>query len=175
MTTNYQLQEISMNDKYYGWRDGLPTAPDVTMIQKHWPDLEIGARIPYDEVAALIGVPVSSVRFRTVTKAWREKEKQERRVIKCDKSIAFYVATAEQITSDTFGALRHIGRSAKKQRTNLSTITDVDDRMRGIVNHQAMFFRAIEKDANHKKLNTLPDKSTPQVPRIVPPLASKAA
>lgn len=163
-----------MENKHYAWQDGLPTGPDVTLIRAKWPNLKAGDSIPYDEVAALIGVKVNSVRFRSVTNAWRTREQEDGRVIKCEKKIAFYVATAEQITSSTYDALRHIGRSAKKQRKHLGTIHAADQHTKGIVDHQARLMHAVEKDARVKRMNILPSTKPSSPPQIEPPRSMSA-
>ena len=56
-------------DKVYSFRDGLPTSPDVTVLQKTFTDLKPGDRIEYERVSEALGVPYRSPRWATVTTA----------------------------------------------------------------------------------------------------------
>lgn len=155
--------------KHYSWKDGLPTGPEVAELQKRWPSLKAGDRIEYSEIEEAIGIVYPSSRWTTVTNAWRKREEEKGNVIDCVAGAAFFVATSDQISAKTYGTLRHIGRSAKKQRRQLSTITTSDERTKVTIDHQARLMLAIEQDARKKRMNILPATETKQPPRIEPP------
>lgn len=53
---------------------GTPTDLEVKRIRDQWPDSQLkeGQVITYDEMAAVIGSPKNSNRFRTVTARWKK-------------------------------------------------------------------------------------------------------
>jgi hypothetical protein len=157
---------MNSNHKHYSWREGLPTGPDVALIRKTWPNPEIGQEIPYADVAKLVGIEIGSERWRTVTDAWRKREMDEGRIIKCILGRAFVVASAEQIIDDTNSTLKRITRSARRQRINLSTIKTTDHGTKAIVDHQARLMHAIEQDARQKRGNMLPLNAAKTIPNI---------
>lgn len=162
-------------DKVFGFQDGLPTGPDVTVIRKQWPSPKIGEAIAYEDVATLLGIKVGSNRWRSVTNAWRARELEEGRVITCVAGERFVVATAEQITAATYGVLAHVGRTAKKQRRNLATVRAADAATRNVIDHQARLMIAVEQDARKKRMNLLPATQVTEAPRITPPVPKQDA
>jgi hypothetical protein len=152
--------------KLYSWQTGLPTGPDVTLIRKRWPNLKVGDRIEYEEVAELLGVKIGSSRWETVTQAWRRRELDDGRVIKCIPGKAFVVANAEQIIDDTFSTLKHIARSARRQAVHLLTVRDADSQTRAVIDHQARLMHAVEQDAKAKRQQALPPTAVQPMPRI---------
>lgn len=162
------------DDKIYPWK-GSRTSPDVTMIQRRWPDLKPGDQIGYADIAELIGEAEGSTRFRTVTDAWRSAEMDMKGlVIYCEKGRGFYVATPEQVTGATHGAFRHIRRTAKKQRERLVTIRSTDERIMASVEHQGRLLIAIERDAKKSQMNILPSVKTEEPVKRLPPKAGAA-
>jgi hypothetical protein len=151
-------------DKLY-WK-GLPTGPDVTMIRKRWPDLKVGDRIEYSEIAELLRIEVGSSRWETVTSAWRKRALDDGYVIKCEPGKAFVVANAEQIIDDTFSTLKHISRSARRQLVHLMTVRDTDSQTRAVVDHQARLMHAVEQDAKAKRQLALPSTVVTPMPKI---------
>lgn len=160
---------MTEKQKFIGFKDGLPTGPEVEELRKKYPAPAIGARIPYADVRAIIGVDVSSARWKSVTEAWRKRELEEGRVIKCEAGEAFYVATPDQITAATYSVLEHVGKTAKKHRRELSTVRAEDAQTRGVVEHQARLMLAVEKDSRAKRMNILPATAAPVQPKIAPP------
>jgi hypothetical protein len=152
--------------KHYSWQDGLPTGPDVALIRKRWPDLKVGQRIEYQEIAQLLGIKVGSSRWQTVTDAWRKRELDDGRVIKCIPGKAFVVATAEQIIDDTYSTLKHISRTARRQRIHLSTVKIADAQTKAVVQHQARLMQAVEQDAKAKRQMAIPSTAVQPMPKI---------
>lgn len=52
--------------------DGVPTEPDVARLNAHFGKLEAGRRITYADIGGVINAPHGTVRWSTVTKAWRK-------------------------------------------------------------------------------------------------------
>ena len=52
---------------------GIPVEPDLRRLREAFPKIEPDQIITYEEVAAVIGLPVGPGRFRTVTGAWRRE------------------------------------------------------------------------------------------------------
>ena len=157
------------NQQHMPWQDGLPTAPDVTMLQKQWPELKVGDRIEYEEIAALLGIQVRSNRFKSVTDAWRKRELEAGRVIECEIGAAFYVATCEQVSAKTYVVLKTIGRKAKRHRRHLSVQRPENELQRATVEHQARLMHSVEKDSKKARMNLLPSTVTAVQPQIAPP------
>jgi hypothetical protein len=65
-----------MGNMYFG---GIPTDIDIRKIRDRYPEMELktGSIIPYGDIAKLIGVEVSSHRFKTVTNRWRKLVERE--------------------------------------------------------------------------------------------------
>jgi hypothetical protein len=157
------------NQQHLPWQDGLPTSPDVTMIQKQWPELKVGDRIAYEEIADLVGIKIRSNRFKSVTDAWRKRELEAGKVIECEIGAAFYVASCEQVSAKTYVVLKTIGRKAKRHRRHLSVQRPENDLQRSTVEHQARLMQSVEKDARKARMNLLPSTAVQQPPRIEPP------
>jgi hypothetical protein len=158
--------EAEMEQKLYSWQTGMPTGPDVTMIRKRWPDLKVGDRIEYREIAELLRVEVGSARWKTVTTAWRKRALDDGYVIKSDPGKAFVVADAEAIIDDTYSTLKHISRSARRQLVHLMTVRDTDNQTRAVVDHQARLMHAVEQDAKAKRQLALPSTAVKPLPKI---------
>lgn len=160
---------------YLPFNEGLPTKPDVDLLLQTWPKPSIGDRFEYETVAKLLGVPATSVRFRTVTNNWRNRMRELGFVIECEAGAAFYVATAEQISAATYGTLRTIGRKARKHRTKLAVAKIETESMRATIEHQSRLMLAVEKDTKKHRMNLLPPTVAPQAPQIAPPKKKGAA
>jgi len=165
---------MSEQKQYYSFRDGLPTAPDVTAIQQRWPDLRVGDEIPYSEIAALLQIDIGSPRFKSVTHAWREREREQSRVIECVRSRAFVVASAEQVSSATHEVMRGIARKARRQRTKLVTVRTEDDSLRTVLLHHANLMHTIERESRRQRMNLIP-ASVATVPQMSPPKLTQEA
>ncbi len=155
--------------KYYPWKDGLPTGPDVTLLQQEWDNLQAGDRIEYEDVERVIGTDRRSARWKTVTISWRKREEESGRVVLCDAGKAFYVAMPDQIFARTYPSLQSVGRIARKQIRRLGTIVSSDTRTVHVIEHQARLLQAIEKDSRKKRTNILPPTAADVSPRIEPP------
>ncbi len=157
------------NQQHMPWNEGLPTAPDVAAIQKQWPDLKVGDRIEYTEIAELLRLKPDSNRFGTVTKAWRRAEEDKGRVIECQAGVAFYVASAEQVSAKTYQVFKFIGRKARRHRLHLSLQRPTDPVMAQTIAHQGKLSLVLEREARRARQNLLPSTPAPNPPRIKPP------
>ena len=109
------MTDVGTEQKVYPWGEGMPTGPDVAMLQKQYRDLQPGDRIEYEDVEILLGVDRRSARWASVTNAWRRREFENGIVIDCDPGEAFIVLTADQISAKTYGAIKHVGHTVRKQ------------------------------------------------------------
>jgi hypothetical protein len=157
--------------EYFPWDDGLPTGPDVGILQRKWPALAVGDRIPYEEIGALLALDWRCARFRTVTAAWRQREMEAGRVLICEPGTAFVVATCAQISAATYSVLHQVGRKMKKQRTRLSTTSPANEIEKQTVEHHGRLLLAMEREAKRSRMNLLPNHSPEQPTRIGPPKA----
>jgi len=69
-------REQNFMNKTHFSKDGLPTAPDVAALEKHYATLQIGDQLPYEDIEALLGVEWNTQRFRTITRVWRIRERK---------------------------------------------------------------------------------------------------
>lgn len=77
------------------FQGGVPTDVDVAEIRKAWPSIKPGDEIGYDDVSAVIKVPVEAHRFRTVTTRWRRMhERITSEIIACDPTRRAFVVLA---------------------------------------------------------------------------------
>lgn len=159
-------------NKHYPWYSGMPTSPDVELIRENYPDLQVGTRIPYEDISALIGVGVETMRFRSVTNAWRKRELTDGRVINCEAKTGFIVASYDQITGSTIDIFRSIGRKARKQWKHLSTIRPASELEKAVKEHQMRLCAIQDKDARKARMNVLPLTASPEPVRIAPPSAA---
>lgn len=160
-----------MNDatqKHYPFDTGMPTAPDVAALQKRFPDLKLGERVPYADVESVVGAAWNSPRFKSVTNVWRAREQESGRVLVCVPGRAFVVATADDITGETPAVLRTIGRKSRKHRQRLTTIRPTSELQRRTVEHHGLLMLAIERDAKAARHKILPPNPVADLPRIGP-------
>jgi hypothetical protein len=167
-TTDNHKGEI-MTDKTYQLGEGMPTAPDVAALQKQWPELKIGDRIPYGDVEAIIGHEWRSSRFRCVTEVWRRRELDKGLVIGCIPGEAFYVLSASDIHANTPERLAHIRRTARKQRVKIATIRPENDTEKMAKDHGMLVMLNVEREMKKAQMNVLPKLVQPQRPQIGPP------
>lgn len=160
---------MSDDQKLFPWKDGLPTAPDVELVCKTWPDLKVGDRIEYKAIADLLKIAVKSARFRTVTGAWRRRKQEDGFTLECETGAAFYVASASQTVAATVGVITGIRRKAKHHRLKLAISKPVSDEERGTVEHQARLMINIEQNAKVQRMNILPSTVPAEQPKIAPP------
>jgi hypothetical protein len=163
-------------DKHYGFKDGMPTRPDVDALLKKWPDLQEGELLTYQQVQAVLREPEGSARYRVVTHAWRKRLREQFGIVlECMRGKGFFVAGAEQISAATYDVIDGIGRKAKRHRAKLMTIRPEDTLMAEKQSHQMRLMLAIEKDAKHHKMNVLPNTTPAEMPRMGPPKLRVAA
>ena len=95
------------------YKGGVPTDTDVRMIRDMWPDETLDGHIATkEEVAELIGAPVRSYRFGTVTSRWRRFVEEDTGKIIGLKQGKFYVL------SDT----DKVDLTCSKQRTSIKAM-----------------------------------------------------
>ena len=76
------------------WFAGVPTEPDVRRLLDRYGVPDVGSRVNYEDVAAVLGVAIKSARFREVTRRWRKRLAKENNIIVgCDPGVAFFVLT----------------------------------------------------------------------------------
>lgn len=164
------------NQKHFAASDGLPTGPDVDLLIKHWPELQLTDRISYTEIAALLGVKPDSTRFRTVTIRWRKRWLDQGIVIECAKGHAtFYVANLNQTTARTHDVMRSVGRKAHRHRRKLGSLIarpNTNEPERATAEHHMRLLGNVEREAKKNRKNLLPDTSVKSGPRILPPPSS---
>lgn len=164
------MSEDEKQQKYFGFKDGLPTGPDVTAIQKEFTRLVPGDRIEYELIETIINCKPGTQRWRSITDAWRKRELENGIVIECEVGAAFYVMTAEQILEGrTYDVLKHIGNKARKNRRCLGTIRTDDERTKNIRDHQMRVMWSVEKDSKQNRKNLLTPPATATMARIGPP------
>jgi len=166
------MTDVGTEQKVYPWGDGMPTGPDVAMLQKQYRDLQPGDRIEYEDVEILLGVDRRSARWASVTNAWRRREFENGIVIDCDPGEAFIVLTADQISAKTYGAIKHVGHTVRKQRKQLATIRPENDDRRKALVHQMTLLSHLERESKKARMNIIPSLPAAQTPQIAPPKAS---
>lgn len=102
---------------------GLPTDIDVRAIIEKWGVPSEGVPISYEEIAALIKVPVASCRFKTVTGAWRRRLRREHDIYLLARHGAFTVRDPVQRVE--FGSLK-IRTGARAFRTAVKVVVTTD-------------------------------------------------
>jgi hypothetical protein len=155
----------TQEQKVFHWQDGLPTGPDVALLQKKYPELKPGDRMSYAEVSELLGVAYPSARFVSVTQVWRKRELEKNVVILCEKGEGFFVATPEQVCGETYGVLQSIGRKARMQRTRLAVSRTENTSTSQMIVHQSRLMAEIEREAKAKRMNILPPAAASAPPR----------
>jgi hypothetical protein len=160
-----------IEQRLYPWREGTPTAPDVALLQKTYPNLKAGDRIPYEDVEKLIDVPHGSSRWKSVTDAWRRHELEQGRVIDCETNAAFIVLVFDQCAAKSYQVHQRTGRMHRKQRRSLATYRPFEDEQRRLQMHLMAQHAARERDARKDRSNILPPTDVQPMPRITPPEA----
>lgn len=162
-------EQTKAEDKVYSWETGMPTKPDVEALIKYWPDPIVGDVMTYDDVSVLIGCGWKTARFKSVTQVWRQRMQEKGVILECRPGEAFYVASADQISANTYGVLASIGRKARVQRKKLSVVATETEQQREIARHQGQLLQAIEQDTKRKRMNILPSTKPAEAPRLGPP------
>jgi hypothetical protein len=163
------MSDDDKDQKHYRWDEGLPTGPDVEVLMRTWPEPKIGDRFDYATIAKLIGVTRDNRRFWTITNRWRNEMKKKGVVIYCQQTLAFYVASADQIIANTRPAFKSVGRIMRDQRTALHTIKEATDEQRKIRDHQCLLLGNVDRESRKSQLNILPSSKISGTPQIPPP------
>lgn len=150
-----------MAKEFYGWKNGLPTKPDVDLLMKTYTDLSEGDRIPYEDIEKVIDVDRATRgdRFKTVTDSWRKRMLEKGLVIECQKDVGFYVAAADDVISNTYGTFSFVIRKSKKQRRKLLTVRKHTEEQSAIIAHQGRLLYETESSAKKSRMNILPSTS----------------
>lgn len=149
--------------KHMGFADGLSTKPDVDLLLATWADPKTDDQFSYESIGKLIGTNWPSNRFRSVTQSWRKRLLERGIVVNCKASAGFYVASVDQITSETHSVLTFVARKAKRHRTKLRTAESkvgLTEFQRMTVEHQGQMMNGLEKDAKKQRMNLLPNTAT---------------
>jgi len=155
--------------KFYGYMEGKPTRPDVDLLIKSFPDLKVGDKIAYEHVAEIVGVQVEQTRFKTVTTAWRKRLLEEHRIVlECIKNSHYYVASANDVSADTYDVLTRIARKSKRHRAKLLAVKTDNQDQRSTIHHQAQLMHQLETDVKKQRKNILPDTSAKEIVRAAP-------
>lgn len=156
-------------DKFYSWETGMPTKPDVDVLLRHWPELKVGDVIPYAEIGVLIGVDWRSHRFKSVTSVWRNRLEETGVILECKTGQAFFVASADQVTANTYDVIAHAGRKYRRHRKKLAAVPTETEQQREVISHQGRLMKMMEEDARKKRMNILPNTVAEAMPKRIPP------
>lgn len=161
--------------RHFFWNEGMPTGPDVALICKTYPDLKPKDKIPYEDIAELLGIEAGSNRWRSVITAWYARMLNDHGlVIKCQANSHFYVPVADEIIADTHGVSTAVSRKWKKQRVRLHHARPETETQKTAIEHQGRLVMNQERESKKMRLNLLPNTKVPDVPRIGPPGEKKA-
>ena len=156
--------------KYYGFKDGMPTGPDVEKLLKAFPELSQGDRIDYQSVEKIVKIEQGNGRWRSITVAWRRRLKRDSDIIiECDAGNAFYVATANQVSSSIHGVLMGVGRKLKRTREKAIRVNTDDKVQRVVLDHQCLVLHNLERETKKSRMNILPSTKPKEQPKIVAP------
>ncbi len=131
--------------------------------------------MPYEDVEVVLGIKRSTNRWPSVTNAWRRREFEKGIVIDCDPGEAFIVLTADQISAKTYGAMKHVSHTVRKQRKQLATVRPENDERRRVLVHQMTLLSQLERDSKKARMNLIPSAPTTQVAQIAPPAKAESA
>ena len=177
-TCGIEFEQAMNDDKrddndgtYYGFRDGMPTGPDVTALMKRWPELKVGDHIPYANVERVIGVAHRGKRWRSITNAWRRRLKRDHQlVLRCQKTEkVFFVAGCAQLLRETPETLEFTRRKMRRHRSDLATIIPKDEQEKVSVEHNMRLVHNVEQYLRKQEVNLLPNTQTKTQPKILPP------
>lgn len=146
----------------------MPTGVDVRKLIDTFGQLAEGFEITHEEIEAVIGVPRTSNRYRTVTYAWRNKLlRDHNRLLESVPGIGYRsLGPGERISS----AVKGVQQGARKQlrAIRLSERVVTDDPV--LTKKQELLRRygaAIHAEANNMLKQIEPPKSAQQSPRLV--------
>lgn len=111
------------------FNSGVPTEPDVRKLMEAFPDLHDGDKVSYKQAARLIGIDNyrTSMRFRTVTTAWRNRMfKQHNLLLVADPNEGWHVAEPYERVQYSGSKFRS-GMRFTRRAGNLAARTDVTE------------------------------------------------
>lgn len=164
------------DDKYYSFRDGMPTRPDVDALLKAYPILKVGDFISRTDAAGQLRLEEDSTRFRTVMGAFRSRLEQDfALVLIYDRvRVGFVVASVTDLTDRTGGVLQSIASKARKHRKAINTAAShATEAEKPVAEHHMRLVGTIEREARKGKLNQLPPTAAAETPKIAPPQERK--
>jgi hypothetical protein len=161
--------------EYLGWRDGLPTKPDVDALLKQWPPdtIKPGEWTATDEqLVELLGSNVErrSNRYRTITEAWRRRLLRDHQVVVYrNKERGFYCPTAAQIYAQTHPAFTMCSHKLHKQLKHVSVSKPESELEKITQEHQGKLLYTSRRELRKTRMNLLPDTATKNQPKLSPP------
>lgn len=167
---------MNEQQKLYPWFEGQPTAPDVSKLLKAYSDLKVGDAVSHQDVENVIGEKWKSLRYQTVTSAWRRRLHEEQGLnIDCQQGKGFYVATFDQVAAGTYTVFNRHVRATKRQFKRLSVTKYVlSDQQKVVREHQRSLLENSAREAKKTKMNILPLTATQPTPQICPPEQEKS-
>ncbi len=142
---------------------GLPTGTDVRLLTDRFGVPPEGAEIDYSEIADLIGCAPGSVRFRTVTDAWRRKLEREHNSVLLPVGAAFKCADPHERVSHSGSRFRAGLRIALKagsraQATDRKRLSPEDQRAADHIVGMSASFRQAQSAAARELAYPVPEK-----------------
>jgi hypothetical protein len=160
-----------MTQKYYPWSEGLPTKPDVDALMQAFPpdSLVVGMRITDEQVRQVIG-DVRGVRYRTVYSVWVKRLHRDHGInLFREETVGFFVPTCGETTARFAPAVRHMGRTGKKQMRYLSATKPENELQRSTIDHQVRLLSNLVRETKKAGMNVLPSTSAPTPVQVQPP------
>lgn len=167
--------ESSCRQKYYGFMDGIPTAPAVAKFKKTWPALKPGDRIPYDDLEQAIGIKWRTQRWKSFVRALQSSLKKDGIDIQCDAGKALYVPTPEQTFADTPKKIDESRRGLTKMLHRVAAVIPENEQQAATQIHQARLLDAKTKDLRKARMNSLPSTKVAEQVKMIPPKSSGSA
>lgn len=138
---------------------GVPTEPDVKKLIEVFGVPKVGDELTYEQVAEVIGAPIRSYRFRTVTWAWRKLlDRQHNLIVGAVQARGFVVLDNQSRVRFSAGRFKRGLRSVRRasdvaSRTDLGGLTPEERRSRDhIVATGSMLQLAAATEARKLKL-----------------------
>lgn len=169
-------------DKHYSFDEGMPTAPDVEVVAKAYPNLQPGSSIPRAALYELLkldgGTQRGYNRLRSIMAAFMHRMMRDHALpMGVDRVTDSYrVWTAEEVAGMTPGTLQSVKRKMHRQRKNLNAASRyAPESLLPQIEHDARLVNAIEREARKANLNRLPQTVPAEMPQIAPPNKDKQA
>lgn len=84
--------------------------------------------------------------------------------------MGFYVPTFIQVAAETKPAIRHIGRTARKQTRRLAASKPENEHQRLTQDHQGKLMNVFDRESRKARMNTLPGTAVKEMPKISAPV-----